>query len=54
MEEVHDFFLRERLLHHEAEEDDVAELTEVVEQLCSGVGVLHDVLQGGLVVAEDP
>ena len=54
VEEVHDFFLRERLLHHEAEEDDVAELTEVVEQLCSGVGVLHDVLQGGLVVAEDP
>ena len=54
MEEVHDLLLRQRLLHHEAEEDDVAELPEVVEELSARVGVLHDVLQGGLVVAENP
>ena len=54
MEKVHDLLLRQRLLHHEAEEDDVAELPEVVEELGARVGVLHDVLQGGLVVTENP
>ena len=54
VEEVHDLLLRQRLLHHEAEEDNVAELPEVVEELSARVGVLHDVLQGGLVVAENP
>ena len=53
MEEIHDFLLRQRLLHHEAKEDDVAELPEVVEELRAGVRVLNDVLQRGLVVAEN-
>ena len=53
VEEVHDLLLRQRLLHHEAEEDDVAELPEVVEELRAGVRVLNDVLQRGLVVAEN-
>ena len=53
MKEVHDLLLRQRLLHHEAEEDDVAELPEIVEELRARVRVLHDVLQRGLVVPED-
>ena len=52
VEEVHDLLLGERLLHHEAEEDDVAELAEVVEELGARVGVLHDVLQRRLVVPQ--
>ena len=52
VEEVHDLLLRQRLLHHEAEEDDVAELAEVVEELGARVGVLHDVLQRRLVVPQ--
>ena len=48
VQQVHDLLLRERLLHHEAEEDRVAELAEVVEELGAGVGELHDVLERGL------
>ena len=44
MQQVHDLLLREGLLHHEAEEDRVAELAEVVEQLGAGVRVLDNVL----------
>jgi hypothetical protein len=40
--------LRERLLHHEAKEDDVAQFTKVVKQLGTGVRILDNVLKGGL------
>ncbi len=48
MQKVHDLLLRQGLLHQQAKENRVAELAEVVEQLGAGVGVLHNVLKGGL------
>ncbi len=49
---VYDLLLRQHLLNHEAKEECVAELPEVVEELHAGIQVLHNVLQGGLVVSE--
>ncbi len=54
MQQVHDLLLGQGLLHQEAEENGVPEFAEVVEELRAGVRVLHNVLQGGLVIAEDP
>jgi hypothetical protein len=53
VQQVHDLLLRERLLHQQTEENCVAEFTEVVEELCARVRILHDVLKGRLVIAKN-
>ena len=53
VKQVHNFLLRQRLLHEETEEDGITELPEVVEELGPSVRILHDVLKCGLVVAEN-
>ena len=53
MQQVHDFLLRQCLLHHQTEEDGVSKFAEVMEEIRAGVRILDNVLERGLVVSQD-
>lgn len=51
MQQVTDLLLAQGLLHQQTEQDGVAQLPEVVEQLSLGIWVLYDVVELRVVVA---
>lgn len=53
LQEIAHLLLRHGLLNEEAEDEGVAEFSEVVEQLRPGVRILDDVVELGLVVAQN-
>lgn len=51
MQQITDLLLAQGLLHQQTEQDGVAQLPEVVEQLSLGVWVLYDVVELRVVIA---
>lgn len=52
MKQITHFLLWEGLFHQNAEEDDVSDLSEDVEQLSSGVWVHDDVVQLSMIIPQ--